>query len=105
MILTVQKEFCKELLDGDRPSEFIDYVSCCVEGELASKLLDRLKDHKSYIVELRSPELIKDLPRSWDYQCVYRQKLECLEIVRCKNCRMAYPWCQKFRDELGGEGH
>ncbi len=103
MIIHAQQIFDKILLDRD-PSEFIDYVSDGVERELVSKVMDKLKDHKLYIVKLHEPGIIENLPGSWTHQCAYRQDLQCKEVVQCKNCRMVYPWCQKFRDELGGDG-
>ena len=104
MILRAEQIFDKVYLDRKHPSDFIDYISHAIGRELITKAMDKLKDHKLFVVKLHEPEFIEDLPGSWSTQCVYRQDLECLEIVQCKDCRMAFPWCQKFRDELGGNG-
>lgn len=104
MIIRSQQVFDKVYLDRDKPSEFIKYVSYEVERELVTKVIDKFKDHKHYIVKLHEPAFIEDLPGTWINQCAYRQDLEYREVVQCKDCRMVYPWCQKFRDELGGDG-
>lgn len=105
MILRAEQIFDKVYLDREHPSDFIDYVSYGVERELVTKVMDKLKDHKLFAVKLHEPEFIEDPPESWYYQqCTYRQALECTEVVQCKNCRMHFPWCQKFKFELGGDG-
>lgn len=106
MILRAEQTFDKVYLDREHPSEFIDYISYGIERELVTKVIDKLKDHKLFIVKLHEPGFVEDLPGScWQPQCAYRQDLECMEVIQCKNCRMVYPWCQRFRDELGGEGY
>jgi hypothetical protein len=105
MILRAEQMFDKVYLDREHPSEFIDYVAESVERELVNKFMDKLGDHKLYIVKLNEPEFIEDLPESpWQPKCAYRQNLECVEVIQCENCMMNFPWCQKFRDELGGRG-
>ena len=104
MILRAEQMFDKVYLDREHPSDFIKFVAESTERELVNKFVDKLGDHKLYIVMLHEPGFIEDLPGSWHHQAAYRQNLECLEIVQCKNCRMNFPWCQKFRDELGGNG-
>jgi len=105
MILRAEQIFDKVYLDREHPSDFIDYVTKSIERELVNKFVDKLGDHKLYIVKLNEPAFIEDLPGScWAPQCAYRQNLECLEVVQCENCRMNFPWCQRFRDELGGNG-
>lgn len=104
MILHAEKIFDKMYLDRERPSDFIDDISHAVERELVSKFINQLEDHKPYIVVLKEPEFIEDLPESWWNQSAYRQALKCTEVVQCKNCRMHFPWCQKFKSELGGNG-
>lgn len=105
MILRSEQTFDKVYLDREHPSDFIDYVSHAVERELVNKFIDQLQDHKPRVVVLKEPEFIEDLPGSSSWQqSAYRQNLVCLQFVQCKNCRMSYPWCWRFRDELGGEG-
>lgn len=104
MVIYAQQIFDKVYLDRDNPSEFIEYVSYGIERELVTKVMDKLKDHKLSIVKLHEPTFIEDLPGTWKDQCAYRQDLEYREVVQCKDCRMVYPWCQKFRDELDGNG-
>ena len=104
MVLRAEQIFDKVYLDREHPSDFMNYISHAMERELVTKVVDKLKDSKVFIVQLHEPGFIEDLPGSWTHQCAYRQDLECVEIVQCKNCRMAFPWCQKFRDELGGNG-
>ena len=105
MILRAEQMFDKVYLDRKHPSEFIDYVAESIKRELVNKFMDELGDHNLYIVKLHEPGFIEDLPgSSWQPKCAYRQNLECMKVVQCKNCRMVYPWCQKFRDELGGNG-
>ena len=104
MTLRTKKMFDKAYLDREDPSEFIKYLSYDIERELINKLMDILKDHKLFVVQMQEPEFIEDLPESWRHQCSYKQDLTCVEIVQCKNCKMHFPWCHKFRDELGGNG-
>lgn len=104
MVLRAEQMFDKVYLDRDRPSDFINYVSYGVERELVTKVMDKLKEHKLFIVKLHEPKFVEDLPGFWAHQCAYRQDLECMEVIQCKNCRMNFPWCQKFRDELDGNG-
>lgn len=103
-ILRAEQIFDKMYLDREHPSDFIDYISHAVERELVSKFIDQLEDHKPRVVVLKEPEFIEDLPGSWWHQSAYRQSLECMEVVQCKNCRMNFPWCRRFRAELGGNG-
>lgn len=105
MVLRAEQVFNKVYLDREHPSDFIKFVAEGIKRELVNKLMDELDDHKIHVVELKEPEL-EDLPGSrWDQESAYKQDLVCLTFVQCKNCRMAYPWCQRFRDELGGEGY
>ena len=104
MIFRAEQIFDKVYLDRDNPSEFMKYLSYGVERELINKVMDKLNDHKLYIVKLHEPEFIEDLPGTWADQCAYRQNLEYREVVQCKDCKMTYPWCQKFRDGLDGNG-
>lgn len=106
MVLRAEQIFDKVYLDRDRPSDFIKFVAEGIKRELVNKLMDELDDHKIHVVELKEPEFIEDLPgSSWWEESAYKQDLVCLTFVQCKNCRMAYPWCQRFRDELGGDGY
>lgn len=105
MILRAEQIFDKVYLDRENPSDFIKFVAEGIKRELINKLMDELDDHKIRIVELKEPEFIEDLPgSSWWEESAYKQDLVCLTFVQCKNCRMVYPWCQRFRDELGGNG-
>lgn len=104
MVLRAEQIFDKVYLDREHPSDFIDYVTKSIERELVNKFVDTLGDHKLYIVKLNEPVFIEDLPGSWWNQSAYRQSLDFMEVVQCKNCRMHFPWCHKFRDELGGNG-
>ena len=104
MVLHAEKVFDKMYLDRENPSDFIDCVSYAVERELVGKFINQLEDHKPYIVILKEPKFIEDLPESGWNQSAYRQALKCTEVVQCKNCRMHFPWCQKFKSELGGNG-
>ena len=96
--------FDKLYLDSDDSSEFIEYISQASERELVKKVVDKFKDHKPYIVTLHEPKIIEDLPGYWNHQCSYRQDLEYRKVVQCKDCTRVYPWCQRFRDELGDNG-
>ena len=106
MVLRSQQTFNKVYLDREHPSEFIKFVAESAKRELVNKLIDELDDHKIRVVELKEPEIIEDLPgSSWWEESAYKQDLVCLTFVQCKNCCMSYPWCHRFRDELGGEGY
>ena len=105
MVLHAKQIFDKVLLDRGHPSDFIDYISNAVERDLVTQFIDQLEDHKPRVVVLKEPEFIEDLPGPWCNQSAYRQDLVCLTFVQCKDCCMAYPWCHRFRDELGGEGY
>ena len=102
MILQTKQTFDRYMLDRTNSSEFLKFVVQNAEPELASKLIDELQDHKLHIVKLGKP-WTEDDPQ-W-LQVSYRQILDNAILVQCKNCKMVYPWCQKFRDELGGEGY
>ena len=105
MILCAEQIFDKVCLDREHPSDFIDYIAHSIKRELVNKLIDQLDDHKLRAVVLKEPAFIEDLPGSWWDQIAYKQELVCLTLVQCENCRMSYPWCQRFRDELGGKGY
>ena len=104
MVLRAEHTFNKVYLDREHPEDFIAYILQGMERELVSKFIDQLKDNKPRVVVLKEPEFIENLPESWWDQSAYRQSLECVEVVQCKNCRMHFPWCQKFKSELGGNG-
>ena len=101
MILQTKQTFDQYMLDRTNSSEFLKFVAQHAEQELASKLIDELQDHKLHIVKLGKPWTEND--EKWR-QVTYRQILENAILVQCKNCRMVYPWCQRFRDELDGNG-
>ena len=102
MVLRSQQTFDKVYLDREHPSDFIEFIMHSIERELVNKLMDELKDHEIRIVELKGPDLWEDFPMIGE--AAIEQDLVCEKVVQCKNCRMAFPWCQKFRDELGGNG-
>ena len=104
MILHTEQIFDKEMLDRSHPSEFLDFLSHAIKRELVIKLIDELDSHKLYAVQLEEPNFIEDLPRHYYAQAAYRQNLHCMKLVQCKKCRMAYSWCRRFRDEMGGNG-
>jgi hypothetical protein len=104
MVLHAEQRFDQVLLDGEHPEDFIAYISNAMERELVNNFIVQLEDHKPHVVVLKEPEFIEDPPGSWQNQSAYRQSLECMKVVQCKNCRMHFPWCHKFREELGGNG-
>ena len=105
MILRSEQVFNKVYLDREHPSEFIKFIAESAKRELVNKLMNELGDHKIRVVELKEPGFIEDLPgSSWWEESAYKQDLVCLRLVQCKHCMMVYPWCQKFRDELDGNG-
>ena len=102
MVLKTKQTFDKVMLDRYRnPGDFLNYVAMGANRELVDKLVDRLRNHKLYIVRLSEPWTEDEDTYG---TMAYRQDLLCERIVQCKNCRMAFPWCQKFRAELGGNG-
>ncbi len=101
MILQTKQTFDKVMLDSNQSSKFLKFVIQQAEQELVSKLIDELQDHKLHVVKLGKP-WTEDDPQ-W-LQVSYRQILENAILVQCKNCRMAFPWCQRFRDEFDGNG-
>ena len=104
MIIRAEQIFDKVYLDeAQRPSEFISYISKATERELITKLMNELCDHKLHVVQLHEPGLIEDLPM--EQEVAYRQNLEVSKLVQCKDCTMSFPWCHKFRYELGGYGY
>ena len=102
MTLRAQQTFDKVYLDRDHPSEFIEFVMHGIKRELVNKLMGELKDYKTHIIELKDPEFIENF--SITGESAIRQNLVCEKLVQCRNCRMVYPWCQRFRDELDGYG-
>ena len=106
MVLRAKQIFDKAYLDREHPYDFIEFIMHDIKKELVNKLMAELEDHKPRVVVLKEPEFIEDppLPGSWWNQSAYKQDLVCLTIIQCKNCRMHFPWCQKFKSELGGNG-
>ena len=102
MILRSQQVFDKVYLDRERPSDFIEFISHSIKRELVNKLMDELEDHRIHIIELKEQEFIQDFTML--EESAIKQDLVCEKLVQCKNCRMAYPWCQRFRDEFAGYG-
>lgn len=102
MVLRSQQTFDKVYLDREHPSDFIEFIMHSIERELVNKLMDELKDHEIRIIELKEPDLWEDFPMTGE--AAVEQDLVCEKLVQCKNCRMNFPWCQRFRDELGGNG-
>ena len=102
MILRSQQTFDKVYLDREHPSDFIKFVTESIERELVNKFMDELQDHKIHIVELKEPEFIEGFLMTGE--CAIKQDLVYEKLVQCKHCKMVYPWCQKFRDELDGYG-
>ena len=101
MILETKQTFDQYMLNRTNSSEFLTFVAQNAEQELVSKLVDELRDHKLHIVKLGKPWTEND--EKWHQVC-YRQILDNDILVQCKNCRMVYPWCQRFRDEFDGNG-
>ena len=102
MILRAQQTFNKVYLDREHPDEFIEFVMYGITRELSNKLMDELKDYKTHVVKLKDPEFIEDF--SMTGESAIKQDLVCEKFVQCRNCKMVYPWCQRFRDELDGYG-
>ena len=103
--LCVAQKFDKVMLDRENSSDFVKFILENVERKLCEGLMDKLEDHKLHAVRLSEPKIIEDVPESWWLESEVRQDLVCLKLVQCKNCRMHFPWCQKFKFELGGEGY
>ena len=101
MILKSKQTFDKVMLDRLDSDDFLDFLSHATRRELVNKLMDNLQDHKMHFVKLGEPWTEDENTYG---TLAYRQELICETIVQCKNCRMNFPWCQKFRDELGGNG-
>lgn len=101
MILKAKQTFDKVMLDRSDSSEFLKFVAQHAEQELVSKFINELQDHKLYIVKLREPRIENEDAYG---TLAYRQELIHDCIVQCRNCIRAYPWCHKFRNELGGDG-
>ena len=102
MILRSEQIFDKVYLDREHPSDFIEFIMHSIERELVNKLMDELKDHEIRIIQLKEPYSLEDFPMTGESSI--KQDLVCEKLVQCENCRMHFPWCQKFRDELGGRG-
>ena len=101
MILKTKQTFDKVMLDRQNPEDFLNYVAIGARRELLNKLMETLQDHKMHFVKLSEPWTEDEDTYG---TLAYRQELICETLVQCKNCRMNFPWCQKFRDELGGNG-
>ena len=101
MVLKTKQTFDKVMLDRQNPGDILNYVAMGANRELVDKLVDRLRDHKLYIVKLSEPWTEDEDTYG---TMAYRQDLICERMIQCQNCRMNFPWCQRFRDELGGDG-
>ena len=105
MKLRVAQKFDKVMLDRENPSDFIKFIYGDLERQLGKRLMDELKDHKPHAVRLSEPKIIEDAPGLWwPPESEAKQDLICIDLVQCENCMRSFPWCQKFRDELGGKG-
>ncbi len=109
MFLWAKQIVDKVLLDDQKNSaDFIEFITDSMERKLISLLIKELADNQLYAVQLHEPILepgfVEDLALAMPNQEVYRQALECNKLVQCKNCRMHFPWCYKFKSELGGNG-
>ena len=104
MKLRVARKFDKVMLDRENPSDFIKFIYEDLERQLYEGLMDKLKDYKPHAVRLSEPKIIEDVPESYWPECEAKQDLVVIDLIQCKDCRMNFPWCQKFRDELGGNG-
>lgn len=107
MKLKVARKFDKVMLDRENLSDFMKFIYEDLERQLYEGLMDKLKDHKPHAVRLSEPTepiTSEGAPGTWWPECEVKQDLICIDLVQCENCRMVYPWCQKFRDELGGKG-
>lgn len=104
MKLRVARKFDKVMLDRENPSDFIKFIYEDLERRLYEGLMNELKDHKPHAVRLSEPKITEDVPESWWPECEAKQDMVVIDLVQCENCRMNFPWCQKFRDELDGNG-
>ena len=104
MKLRVARKFDKVMLDRENPSDFIKFIYEDLERRLYEGLMNELKDHKPHAVRLSEPKITEDVPESWWPESEAKQDMVVIDLVQCKNCRMNFPWCQKFRDELDGNG-
>ncbi len=102
MILRAKQVFDKVYLDHEKYPDFIEFTTNSIKRELVSRLMDALEEDKLYIVQLSKPESYEMI--SINNEMEYRQDLRYEDIVQCKNCRMHFPWCHKFKSELGGNG-
>lgn len=102
MILRSQKTFDNVCINQENPPDFIEFISHSVKRELVDKLMDELEDHKIYIIEFKEPEFREDFPMTGE--SAIKQDLVYEKLVQCKNCKRVYPWCHRFRNELGGNG-
>ena len=101
MILRTKQTFNKRYLDLEKHPDFLEFVTNSIKRELVNKLMDALEEDELYIVQLSKP---RSHEGTFPNEIEYRQDLFNEKLIQCKNCRMNFPWCQKFRDELGGNG-
>lgn len=104
MKLCVARKFDKVMLDRENPSDFIKFIYEDLKRQLYESLMGELEDHKPHAVLLSEPKIIEDVPESYWPESEAKQDLVCIDLVQCKNCRMHFPWCHKFKSELGGNG-
>ena len=117
MVLKTKQTFDKVMLDRHRnPGDFLNYVAMGANRELVDKLVDRLRNHKLYIVRLSEPWTEDEDTYG---TMAYRQDLLCDRMVQCDNCKYnpdkphkyynddliySYIWCPKFIEDLNGKG-
>ena len=117
MILKTKQTFDKVMLDlRQNPGDFLNYIAMSANRELVDKFVDRLRDHKLYIVKLSEPWTEDEDTYG---TMAYRQDLICDRIVQCENCKYnpdkphkyydddliySYSWCPKFIEDLNGKG-
>lgn len=117
MILKTKQTFDKVMLDlRQNPGDFLNYIAMGANRELVDKFVDRLRDHKLYIVKLSEPWTEDEDTYG---TMAYRQDLICNRIVQCENCKYnpdkphkyydddliySYSWCPKFIEDLNGKG-
>ncbi len=105
MIIRSEQRIDTAMLHNDEISEFMKHVTESTRRQVCDELMNKLHVGKLYTIQALEPRTFDATAESCFPQIVVRQDIMCTEMVQCKNCRMHFPWCCKFKSELNGEGY
>lgn len=86
MLHTISRLLDKEILECDKDGHLVDYVVKQMQNEIANYVMNELSIRGECIFELYPPET-HEFADSSTHQCKIEQRISCVNLIRCKNCR------------------